>query len=49
MNVGHGYRVFDGVIANFIGLAIAHAATDAAAGHPHQETMGIVVATAVAL
>ena len=31
--------------AEFVGRADGHAALDAAAGHPHRETVGVVVAT----
>ena len=32
-----------GVVADFIGLAVADAALDASAGHPGGEAMGVVV------
>ena len=36
--------VLDGGAAEFVGLADADAALDAAAGHPHREAVGVVVA-----
>ena len=40
--------IHSGLVAQFVGLAIAGTATDAPAGHPVRETFGIVVAAAVA-
>ena len=40
--------VFDGVVAQFVGGAVADAALDAAAGDPHREALDVVIA-AVAL
>ena len=37
-------RLFDGGGAEFVGRADADAALDAAAGHPHGEAVGVVVA-----
>ena len=37
-------RFVDGGAAEFVGLADADAALDAAAGHPHREAVGVVVA-----
>ena len=37
--------VLDGVVAEFIGVAIAGAAFDPAAGHPHGEAFDMVIAT----
>jgi hypothetical protein len=39
--------VLDGLEAEFVGRAIDLAAFDSAAGHPHRETMVIVVAAVV--
>ena len=36
--------VADGGCAEFVGLADADAALDAAAGHPHGEAVGVVIA-----
>src|SRR5262249_39338679 len=36
--------VSDGEVAELVGLAMADAALDAAAGHPHREAVGIVIA-----
>ena len=41
--------VFDGVIAVFVGGAVAHARLHAAAGQPHREAVGVVVAAVVPL
>ena len=38
--------VFDGVMAPFVGFAVDAAAFEAAAGEPHGEAKGVVVATA---
>ena len=35
MKISHMHFVFDGVVAEFIGLAIVHATLDSTASHPH--------------
>ncbi len=37
--------VLDGVVAQLVGLADAGPALDPAAGHPHREAVGVMVAT----
>ena len=44
VEVVHVVYVFDGVVAEFISVAIATTALDAAAGHPHGETFDVVIA-----
>ena len=44
MQVVHVNLVLDGEVAVFVGRAVGHTAFDAAAGHPHRKTEGVVVA-----
>src|SRR5438128_709612 len=44
MQIVHMHLVLDGVPAVIVGLAVGHAASDAAAGQPHREAKGMVLA-----
>ena len=48
MEVAHVDDVFDGIVAEFVGLAVAEAGLHSASGHPHGETFDVVVATGTA-
>lgn len=45
MQVMHVNSVFHGIIPVFIGVTVRGPGPDAASGHPHRETLRIVVAT----
>lgn len=47
LEVVHMYGVFDDVVAEVVGLAIAEAGFYACSGHPHAETAWVVVAAVV--
>ena len=44
MQITHVHRVLHGIEAEIIRFAVSDAAFDAAAGHPHAEGVGVVIA-----
>ncbi len=47
LEVMHMYGVFDDVVAEVVGLAIAEAGFYACSGHPHAETAWVMVASVI--
>ena len=44
MNIGHIMTILDRGKAQFVGRPVNDSSLDAAAGHPHRESVGMVVA-----